>query len=122
MNYRKQKGLSIIGFLMVLSLVIFGTYLGLRIGPMYMEYYSVVSAMNGVASERGSGQYTPFEIKRKILDRLYLSYAANNVKEQHIKIMRRNGTVVRVVYEVRKPLLGNLDVVAHFDRSTRLAN
>jgi hypothetical protein len=82
----------------------------------------VVSAMNGVASERGSAQYTPFDLRRKTLDRLYLSYAANNVKEEHIKVVRRNGIQLRVAYEVRKPLIGNLDVVASFDRMVRLSN
>ena len=122
MKIRKQQGLSIVGFLMVLSLVIFATYIGMRIGPIYLEYYSVVSAMNGVANERGSANYTPFDIKRKVLDRLYVSYSSDNVKEEHIKVVRRNGIQLRVTYEVRKPLIGNLDAVASFDRMVRMAN
>lgn len=122
MKIRKQKGLSIIGFLIVLAVVIFFAYCGMRIGPIYLEYYSVVSAMNGVASERGSAQYTPFDIKRKVLDRLYVSYATENVKEENIRIIRRNGIQLRVTYEVRKPLMGNLDVLASFDRMVRLSN
>lgn len=122
MKIRKQKGLSIIGFLIVLAVVIFFAYCGMRIAPIYLEYYSVVSAMNGVAAERGSAQYTPFDIKRKMLDRLYVSYATENVKEEHIRIIRRNGIQLRVTYEVRKPLMGNLDVLASFDRMVRLSN
>lgn len=122
MKYRKHQGMSIVGFLIVLGLVVFGTYLGMRIVPIYLEYYSVVSAMNGVASERGSSRYTPFEIRRKVLDRLYLSYSTANVQERHVKVLRRNGIVLRIAYEVRKPLIGNLDVVASFDKQVRLAN
>ena len=122
MKIRRQQGMSIVGFLMVLALVIFTTYLGLRIGPIYLEYYSVVSAMNGVASERGSANYTPFDIRRKVLDRLYVSYSSENVKEEHVKVLRRNGVQLRITYEVRKPVIGNLDVVASFDRMVRLAN
>lgn len=122
MKIRKQKGLSIIGFLIVLSVIIFFSYCGMRIGPIYLEYYSVVSAMNGVASERGSAQYTPFDIRRKVLDRLYVSYATENVKSEHIRVIRRNGVQLRVTYEVRKPLMGNLDVIASFDKMVRLSN
>lgn len=122
MRIRRQKGLTLIGFLIVLSLVIFATYIGMRIGPIYMEYYSVVSAMNGVAKERGAAQTSLFETRRKVLDRLYVSYASNNVKSEHIKIVRRNGVFLNVAYEVRKPLLGNLDVVAKFDRTVPLTN
>ena len=29
---------------------------------------------------------------------------------------------LRIAYEVRKPVIGNLDVVAKFDRTVKLAN
>ena len=122
MKIRKQKGLTLIGFVIVLSMVIFVAFIGMKIGPIYMEYYSVVSAMNGVASERGSANLSPFDIRVKVLNRLYVSYSAENVKEQHIKLTRSNGVHLRVAYEVRKPVIGNLDVVAKFDRTVRLAN
>ena len=122
MKIRKQKGLTLIGFVIVLSMVIFVAFIGMKIGPIYMEYYSVVSAMNGVASERGSANLSPYDIRVKVLNRLYVSYSAENVKEQHIKLTRSNGVHLRVAYEVRKPVIGNLDVVAKFDRTVRLAN
>jgi hypothetical protein len=94
----------------------------MKIGPIYMEYYSVVSAMNGVAAERGSARYSPFDIRVKVLNRLYVSYSADNVKENNIKIVRGNGVNLRIAYEVQKPVIGNLDVVAKFDRTVRLSN
>lgn len=122
MKIHRQKGLTLIGFIIVLAMAIFVTFIAMRIMPIYMEYFSVVSAMNGVASERGSANYSPFDIKVKVLNRLYVSYSAENVKEKHIKITRGNGVHLRVAYEVRKPVIGNLDVVAKFDRTVRLAN
>ena len=122
MKINKQGGMTLIGFIIVLSFVIFLSYIGMKIGPIYMEYYSVVSAMNGVASERGSARYSPFDIRVKVLNRLYVSYSADNVKENNIKIVRGNGVNLRIAYEVRKPVIGNLDVVATFDRSVRLSN
>jgi len=122
MKINKQGGMTLIGFIVVLSFVIFLAFIGMKIGPIYMEYFSVVKAMEGVAEERGSADYTPFDIKVKILNRLYVSYSADNVKEQNIKITRANGVNVRVKYEVRKPVIGNLDVVAMFDKTVRLSN
>ncbi len=122
MKIYKQGGMTLIGFIFVLSFVIFISFIGMKIGPIYMEYYSVVSAMNGVASEKGSANYSPYDIRVKVLNRLYVSYSAENVKEQHIKLTRSNGVHLRVAYEVRKPVMGNLDVVAKFDRSVRLSN
>nr|NIM69685.1 DUF4845 domain-containing protein [Xanthomonadales bacterium]NIN59079.1 DUF4845 domain-containing protein [Xanthomonadales bacterium]NIN74390.1 DUF4845 domain-containing protein [Xanthomonadales bacterium]NIO12462.1 DUF4845 domain-containing protein [Xanthomonadales bacterium]NIP11472.1 DUF4845 domain-containing protein [Xanthomonadales bacterium] len=39
-----------------------------------------------------------------------------------IQVVRKGGKQLRVAYEVRRPLIGNLDVVASFDRMTRLSN
>ena len=122
MKIHKQQGMSIVGFILMLGLVIFVVYLGMRITPIYIEYYSVVNAMNGVASEKGSAKYSPIDIKVKVLNRLYVSFSNANVREEHIKIVRREGRQLRIAYEVRKPLIGNLDVVASFDRMVRLSN
>ena len=122
MKIKKQSGMSLIGFVFVLAMVIFISYLGMRIVPMYMEYYSVVNAMDGVAAERGSANLSPYDIRVKILNRLYVSYS-ENVKESHIKLNRTIGGMnLRIAYEVRTPVMGNLDVVAKFDRSVQLSN
>jgi hypothetical protein len=122
MKIKKQSGMTLIGFIIVLALVLFLSFIGMKIAPIYLEYYSVVSAMNGVAKEKGSARLSPFDVRVKVLNRLYLSYAAENVKEQHIKLVRRNGVYLRIAYDVRKPVIGNLDVIATFERSVRLAD
>jgi len=122
MNFKKQDGMTLIGFIIVLGFVIFISFIGMKIAPIYMEYYGVVSAMNGVANERGSANLSPYDIRVRVLNRLYVSYTADNVKEQNIKLVRRNGVHLRIAYEVRKPVIGNLDVIATFDRSVRLSN
>jgi len=122
MKVKKQSGMTLIGFIIVLGFVIFLSFIGMKIGPIYMEYYGVVSAMNGVAKERGSARYSPYEVRVKVLNRLYVSYSADNVKEQDIKLTRSNGVHLRIAYQVRKPVIGNLDVVATFDKSVRLSD
>ena len=76
MKIYKQRGITLIGFIFVLSFALFIAFIGMKIGPIYMEYYSVVSAMNGVASERGSAKLSAYDIRVKVLNRLYVSYSA----------------------------------------------
>ena len=38
MKIRKQRGMSIIGFILILSMVIFASFIGMKIVPLYMEY------------------------------------------------------------------------------------
>jgi len=121
MRIYNQRGMSLIGFIIVLSVVVFVSFIGMKIVPLYMEYFSVVSALNGVASERGSANLSPYDLRVKVLNRLYVSYA-DHVTEKDIKVTRGNGVHLRVTYEVRESIIGNLDVIAKFDKSVRLAN
>jgi len=122
MKIRKQQGLSIIGFLLVLGLVVFFVFMGMRIVPIYLEYYAVVSAMDGIAAEQGSSKLSLYQVRLRMYNRLYVSFADANIKDNNMQLVRRNGLQFRVAYEVRKPLIGNLDVVATFDRTVPLPN
>ena len=121
MKIHKQKGMSIVGFIIVLGLAIFVAFIGMRIAPMYLEYYSVVKTLESVAAEPGSARYGPYDLRLKIITRLQLSYT-ENVTESDIKVTRGNGVHVRIAYQVRQPVIGNLDVIATFDKSVRLSN
>jgi hypothetical protein len=120
MKIRKQRGLTLIGFGIVLVLVLFFAYVGMRIVPMYLEYHAVVNAMELLQKDPGAAQLSPNSIRRRILNTLWVSYATDNIKREHIKISRRDGVQVRIVYEVRKPLLANLDIVGRFDKTVTL--
>ena len=112
---RKQKGMTLLGFVIVLAVVGFFAYVAMRLFPMYSEYYSVRSAMKGLANEPGIATQDPARIQDLFFRRLYISYS-ENVKKEHVKRRRvDNGWEMNVEYEVRRPLVGNLDVVGKFN-------
>jgi len=117
MKIRKQNGLTLVGFAIVLVLVVFFAYVAMRIVPLYLEYNAVVSALNDLQREPGAASMSPQKIKNNISNRLWVSYSSENVKREHIRITRSNGIKVRIAYEVRRPLLGNIDLILSFDRS-----
>ena len=117
---RKQGGLTLMSFLVVLAVVGFAAYLGMKLFPMYQEYYSVRSAMKGLANEPGVADMDPAKIQDLFFRRLYINYS-ENVKPQNVKFERtEGGWKMRVNYEVRRPLVGNLDVVGRFDSTQEL--
>jgi hypothetical protein len=82
---------------------------------MYSEYYAVKQALSGLASEPGIVEKDPAKIKDLFFRRLYISYA-DNIKPENMKVQRKDaGYVITVDYEVRKPLIANLDVVGRFN-------
>jgi len=117
---RKQGGLSLIGFLMLLAVLGFAAYIGMKLFPMYQEYYAVKSALKGLSNEPGVADMNPARIQDLFFRRLYINYS-ENVKPQNVKFERADGGwVMNVSYEVRRPLVYNLDVVGNFDASQAL--
>ena len=111
---RTQRGITLLGFIIVLAVVGFFAYVGMKLFPMYQEYYAVRSAMKSLAKEPGVGSMEPARIQDLFFKRLYINYS-ENVKPSHLKIERTDsGFKATVDYEVRKPLLYNLDVVGKF--------
>lgn len=111
---RTQGGMTLIGFVVVLGVVGLFAYVGMKLFPMYSEYYSVKSALKGLANEPGIGSQDPAKIQDLFFRRLYISYS-ENVKAENVKLQRTdNGWKMDVKYEVRKPIISNLDVVGKF--------
>lgn len=117
---RTQGGMTLVGFIIVLAVVGVFIYMGMKVIPMYSEYYAVKQALQGLAGEPGIADQSPAKIKDLFFRRLYISYA-DTVKSEHVKIVRKDaGYVMTVKYEVRKPLIANLDVVGKFDAEKEL--
>lgn len=114
---RKQSGMTLTSFVVVLAVVGFGLYIGMKLFPMYQEYYSVRTAMKGLANEAGSANMDPSKLQDLFFRRLYINYS-ENVKKEDVKFERIDGGWrMKVNYEVRRELVGNLDVVGKFDTS-----
>ena len=117
---RTQKGMTLIGFIVVLAVVGVFVYMGMKVVPMYSEYYAVKQAMEGLANEPGISGMDPAKIRDLFFRRLYISYA-ENVKDQNVKITRKEaGWMIVVDYNVQKPLIANLDVVGNFHAEKEL--
>ncbi len=111
---RQQQGMTLIGFMITLAVAGFFAYCGMKLVPMYSGYYSVKQAMKGLANEPNVGAMSPEQMKDLFFRRLYISYA-ENVKPNNVKFERRDtGWLMIVDYELRKPLIYNLDVVGRF--------
>ena len=110
---RTQQGMTLIGFILVLAVAGVFIYMGMKLIPMYSEYYSVKQAMEGLSQE-GAGAYDAAKVKDLFFRRLYTSYS-DNVKPENVKLIRKDaGWQMTVDYEVRRPLIANIDVVGHF--------
>ncbi|MCF7223499.1 DUF4845 domain-containing protein [Marilutibacter chinensis] len=117
---RTQGGMTLISFIIVLAVVGVFIYMGMKLIPMYSEYYAVKRALSELSTDPAAANAEPSKIRDLFFRRLYVSYA-DNIKKEHFKIERRDaGYLVTVDYEVRKPLIGNLDVVGRFNATQEM--
>lgn len=111
---KQQRGITLTSFLMVLAVVGFFLFIGMKLFPMYQEYWSVGKAIKSVAND-GSVPTDPNSIQRS-LDKYFEVGYIDSITGRDIKVERapNGGALIIADYEVRKPLLYNLDIVGKF--------
>lgn len=118
-NLHKQKGMTAIGWLIVLGLIAFFVLTVLRLLPMYMEYSKVVTVLESVSNEPGLAKKTKSEILRLIGQRFDINDVSTVTAKQAV-ITREDGIVkIKMDYERREKFLGNIDIVGKFSKEVR---
>lgn len=113
--YQRQRGISFIGFIVVLAVVGFFLFLGMKIGPTYLEFYTMRNAVNKVAAE---AEVADINTLRRAMDRQMTIDYADSYNREFIRVVRDGNQLNLVLnYEIRKPLIYNLDFVAKFQHS-----
>ncbi|MGJ7904445.1 DUF4845 domain-containing protein [Lysobacter sp. 1R34A] len=117
---RNQSGITLIGFIILLAVVGVFAYMGMKLVPMYTEFYSVKRSLADLAKEPGAGRMESAKARDLFFRRMDMSYV-ESVKPANFKIVRNDeGMEITVDYEVRRPLIANLDVVGHFNAVQQL--
>lgn len=113
-NLKKQQGLTAISIAFLLVTGGFAVLIALKLLPVYIENFNVSSHVKKVNAIPSLSQMSDEEIISTLIKRFGIDNV-ENVKGEHIVITRDGaGVKVDVDYEVRKPTLGNVDVVVVF--------
>jgi hypothetical protein len=116
----RQRGITMLSFILVLAVLGFFAFTAMRLFPVYSEYYSVKQAMEAVANEPGVNTWNIRRV-REMLDRRFNISYVESVKPQHIRLTRTSGgNILTIEYEVRRNYAYNLDFVATFSHSVEL--
>ena len=111
---RKQGGMTMLGFLITLSVVILFVFCGMKVVPMYIEYYSVKKALASIANEQSASATSKDAIRALFARHLKIDYV-KIIKPEMLQIQTTDSGFNLVVdYERREELIANLDVVGRF--------
>ena len=112
---KKQAGMTAFSLLLVALVAGFFLICVVKIGPVYLESRTVKSIVNQAAEEARNEELGKAEIHDRIAKKLLI----NTVSGMSMKDVEVRGTgeemEIDANYEVRKPLLFNIDVVVKFD-------
>ena len=118
---RTQKGMTIWGWLMVLALIGFFSIIIMTLFPVYMENMSVKKAVKQVAAQPGIQGLKQKQIYERLDKQFYID-DVRSVREEDVSIdISDDGAKYLVVtYEVRKPIMFNVDAVVWFEEKREL--
>ena len=119
-RWHHQKGMTAIGWLLVMGLIAFFTLITLRLVPAYLEFAKVTSVLESLQNEPGITRKTRGEIIQMITKRFDVN-DVYQVDAKQVKITKDKGVLkVSINYERREHLFGNVDVVTTFDRQVEV--
>jgi hypothetical protein len=118
----KQKGITLIGFIVVLAVAGFFAYMAMKLVPAYTEYAGVVKAMNQIASEGVDGKSLD-QVRRDLMFKLGFQYVDDaTIHPRDITFGQgAAGNELRVSYDKQIPFMYNIDFLIHFNKSVPVA-
>ncbi len=123
-THATQKGITLIGFAIVLCVLGFFAYAAMKLIPTYTEYFGVVKSIRSLQTESGIQDMSIDEIRRK----LSLVFEVQYVDEQDVpltsvNLITTNGQhSLRVAYDRDIPFIYNIDLLVHFDKTVDLSH
>ena len=111
---KQQQGLTAIGFILIIGMIAFFTAIGVKLVPMYIEYYSVTSILKTVQGEPETAGRSASEIEDTILKRLSINEIHRVTKDDITITKEGKKVIIEISYEARVPLFGNIDIVGDF--------
>ena len=115
---RRQRGVTMIGWIFLLVPVAIVLYAGIRVGPRYMDYYKVITALKETASVLKSDETLSPQTIQAAIERKFTAQYVDNVAPKDVALAKGdNGWEMTVDYEEETPLFGNLSILTSFKKT-----
>ena len=115
----RQRGATFLGMVVIIAILGFALYAGIRLTPMYLEYMAVARALEQTAKEE-SGATSP-QTLRNALDRRWTIETIESIQPKDIEIKKAgSGFTMRAWYRAERPFVSNISLVADFDKTVRV--
>jgi hypothetical protein len=124
MMQKRQRGLTMISWVIIISLVAIQGVAAMRIVPVYLNYSSVKKIMDEIKVDPAARGAAPNTLMSMINKRLNINgiYDLEEDKDAFTYQKSKDGMNISLHYEARGPIYGNLEFVATFDYEVDIPN
>ncbi len=117
---KSQRGVTVLGWVVLLIPVAVIGYALIRIAPIYLNYFKVVKALEQTAAESKGETVNPVDVHNSLERRFNVEYI-DNPDAKDIDVHREGDRwVATAKYEEMAPLFGNLSLLMEFDKQVEL--
>ena len=118
---RSQKGMSMLSWVVVLTVVAFLASTAFKMLPHYMDFWSLEKAIESVETDRALGISTVSDFYSHIDKSMQVNGVRDLNSKEILDVKIEGGDfLAHLKYERREPLIENLDLVANFDKEFRI--
>jgi len=116
----KQKGMTTIGWIVIIAIVAFNGLVAINVAPVYFTDNSIESMWKKLATDptlvgKGKKQIRKMVAKRLRVNNVY------DIKKDDIEVKReKKFYVVSIEYEPRGKIVGSLDYIMTFKHEARI--
>ena len=116
-----QKGISILGWLMMLTVVAFFASAAFKVLPHYFDNMALEKMITSVETDKALDVRTVGDFYSHISKGMQVNSIRDLDMQKAIKVKVENNEFrVHMKYEKREPLIQNIDLVVRFDKEFRV--
>jgi microsomal dipeptidase-like Zn-dependent dipeptidase len=116
-----QRGVTFIGWLLLLTPIAILLYCGIRIFPMYMNFLNVSKALTQVAEQAKSASTISAQELKTSLEKNFDVQAIERPSPKDIEVRREGEHLTAVAdYEDVAPIFANISLLLHFHKEVEV--
>ena len=114
-SLREQAGVSTIGMLIVVILIVAFLTFGMKVGPVYVDHNLITGTCEELIENGEAANMTTTEIRQRVSNTLRINNLTNFDLSSITMRKQSDQAFITIAYERRVELVANLDVVAKFN-------
>jgi len=112
-----QNGVTLLGWVFVIALIMFFMLLGFRLIPLYYESYAVGRALQEVADDPSISMNNAVEVRKSLQKRLNIN-EIDTVEASDLEIEKvKDKWKLSLEYQNEVPFMGNLYLTGKFEKT-----